>query len=299
MLCGWVVCLSPAVASVVEERKRPFAFSVLYAVAVGACALGGFVGGHMPGWCQSLAAHYGGTLISDIDAKRITLLAACSITAFAAWPVKRLSGGTQPQELRWPNRPSAFLLRFWLATACWGAAVGAFNPFTGVFFARYLGVGTAQLGSFFSIAQFVQAGALLLVPFILRRTGLIAGILLMQLATAAALGLLGTGRGLLRIQLIYCGFMAAQHMCEPAIQSFLMNRVAEEARSTATAVSYLVVSVAQAGSAAVAGFAYARYGYPLVLLGVAGAAAGAAVVFFLLCGPSRLTSWRSYFDSVV
>src|ERR1035441_10623373 len=53
MLCGWVVCLSPAVANVVEERKRPFAFSVLFAVAVATGSLGGLVGGNMPAWCQT------------------------------------------------------------------------------------------------------------------------------------------------------------------------------------------------------------------------------------------------------
>ena len=287
MLCGWVVCLSPAVASAVEEHKRPFAFSVLYASAVGACSLGGFVGGHVPGWYQSLVIHYSGGVVSGLEGKRITLLAACAMTGLAVLPVLRVSGGGRVQEMRWPDRPSPFLLRFLIASACWGAAIGAFNPFTGVFFARYLGVQTAQLGSFFSVAQLVQAGTLLFVPLILRRTGMISGILLMQLATAAALGLLAGGRNLLEMQVIYIGFMSAQHMCEPAIQSLLMDRVSERDRSTATSMSYLVVSLAQAGAAALAGFAFFRFGYPAVLLGVAIAAVGAAVIFRVLCGPSR------------
>jgi predicted MFS family arabinose efflux permease len=291
MLCGWVVCLSPAVASVVEEPKRPFAFSVLFAVAVASCALGGFLGGHLPGWSQRLAAQYTGIAVSAVEGKRITLLIACAITALGAWPTTRLSSETRTQEVRWFHRPSPFLLRFLVASACWGAAVGAFNPFIGVFFTRYLGVQTAQLGSFFSIAQFVQAGAVLLVPLMVRRAGLITGIMLAQLATAATLGLLAAGHGLLQIELIYCGFMAAQHMTEPAIQSLLMDRVTAEERSGATAMNFLVVSVAQAGAAAVAGFAFARFGYPLVLLWVAGAVAVAAIIFRALCGPSLVFAW--------
>jgi MFS family permease len=298
MLCGWVVCLSPAVATVVEERKRPFAFSVLFAFAVGSCALGGFLGGHMPGWTQKLVAQYEATAVSAVEGKRITLLVACAITALAVWPITRLSGETQSHKGRWFHRPSPFLLRFLLASACWGAAIGAFNPFTGVFFTRYLGVQTAQLGSFFSIAQFVQAGAVLLVPLMVRRTGLIRGIMLAQLATAATLGLLAAGRGLLQIELIYCGFMATQHMSEPAIQSLLMDRVTAEERSVATAMNFLVLSIAQAFSAAVAGFAFARFGYPIVLLWVAAGVGMAAVIFRVLCGPSRSVVLQSPADSV-
>ena len=71
--------------------------------------------------------------MSAVDAKKITLVVACVLTALAAWPVRRLSSGARPQSTGWIQRPSPFLLRFLLATACWAAALGAFNPFTNVF----------------------------------------------------------------------------------------------------------------------------------------------------------------------
>ena len=92
--------------------------------------------------------------------------------------------------------------------------------------------------------------------------------------------------------------MAAQHMSEPAIQSLLMDRVTVEERSMATAMNFLVVSVAQAVAAAVAGFAFARFGYPPVLLWVAGAVGVAAIIFRALCGPSRSLVLESPVDSV-
>jgi MFS family permease len=284
MLCGWVVCLSPAVANAVEERKRPFAFSVLFAVAVATGSLGGFVGGNMPEWCQDLG-HLGGIAISVFEAKRITLLAACASTALAAWPVARLSSSAPSQPTHWIQRPSPFLLRFLLANACWAAAVGAFNPFTNLFFVRYLGVPTAHLGDFFSVSQLLQAGAVMLMPLILRRTGLISGIMAMQLTAAVAIGLLATGHGLVREEAIYCVFMAAQHMCDPGIQSLLMDRVSAQQRSGAAALNFLVISLAQAGAAAVAGASFGRFGYPSTLAGIAVATAGAAVAFRILCAP--------------
>ena len=282
MLCGWVVCLSPAVANAVEERKRPFAFSVLFAVAVATGSLGGFVGGNMPEWCQRLGPRVAGIAIPVFEAKRITLVAACVSTALAAWPVMRLSGGMPLHSATWIQRPSRFLLRFLLANACWAAVLGAFNPFTNVFFVRYLGVPTAHLGDFFSIAQVLQAGAVLLTPFVLRRAGLIPGIMATQLAAAAAIGLLAMGRDLLREEAIFCVFMAAQHMCDPGIQSLLMDRVAAGERSGAAAINFLAISIAQAAAAAVAGFAFGKFGYPPTLVGIAVAAVGAALGFRLL-----------------
>jgi MFS family permease len=285
MLCGWVVSIAPAVANAVEEQKRPFAFSVLFAVAVATGSLGGFVGGNMPGWCQSLGARLAGVAVSAVDAKKITFVVACVLTALAAWPVRRLSSGARPQSTGWIQRPSPFLLRFLLATACWAAALGAFNPFTNVFFARYLGVPTAHLGNFFSIAQLLQAGAVLLMPFVLRRTGLISGIMAAQLTAAAAIGLLAVGHGVLHAEVLYCAFMAAQHMCDPGLQSLLMDRIAAEERSGAAALYFLVISIAQAVSAAIAGAGYARFGYPPVLIGIAVATVVAAAVFRILCAP--------------
>jgi MFS family permease len=285
MLCGWVVCLSPAVANVVEEEKRPFAFSLLFAVAVATGSLGGAIGGNMPGWSQSLAAHLTGAVVSAVQAKKITLLAACILTSLAAWPVTRLKGGAPPQFVRRIQRPSPFLLRFLLANACWAAAVGAFNPFTNVFFVQYLRAPTAHLGNFFSVAQLLQAGAVLLMPFIARRTGLINGIVAAQLTTAVAVAMLAAGRGLLQEEVIYCCFMAAQHMCDPGLQSLLMDGVAPEERSGAAALNFLVMSIAQAGSATAAGAAFGWLGYPAVLVGAGAATAAAAVAFRVLCAP--------------
>jgi MFS family permease len=282
-LCGWTVCLSPWVASVVEERRRPLAFSLLFATAVVGGSLGGFVGGHMPEWCRWVAEHMG-SAISPIQGERITLVGASATIWLAALPLARLANDSAPQaRLRLPM-PSPFLVRFLVATACWGAAMGAVNPFVNVIFSHYLRVATPRLGSLFSLTQLAGAAAVLLVPMLLRRTGLVSGILVIQLASAAFLGWISRGHGLLQIELAYCGFMAAQLMCDPATQTLLMNRVTPQERSNAAAMSFLVLSVAQAVAAAAAGLAFTRFYYAHVIAGIAFVAAAAAVAFRLLCG---------------
>jgi predicted MFS family arabinose efflux permease len=283
MLCGWVVCLAPAVANVVDEHDRPFAFSILFAIAIASSSLGGLVGGNLPVWCQGL--RYVGIAISATNGKRLTLLTASVIIGLAAWPITWLKNNVPAPPTRWIRRPSPFLGRFLLASACWAGAVGIFNPFANVFFVRYLGVSVPHLGDFFSIAQILQAGPVLLMPIIVRKVGLVFGIVASQLATAVAIGLLAMGHDVLREEIVFCIFMSAQHMCDPGFQSLLMDKVSVEERSNAAALYFLVISVAQACAAAVAGLAFARYSFPHVLTYVAGAMVAAAIVFQILCRP--------------
>lgn len=291
-LCGWVVCLSPAIAALVEERRRPAAFSIIFAVAVAAGSLGGLIGGNMPKWWGSLELGSTGRVLSPIDSKRVTLLTACAVTALAAWPIARLAFAEQSARARKVEwfRPSPFLLRFLLASTLWAAAVGAFNPFTNVFFVRYVGIAAAHLGNFFAIVQLLQAGAVLLVPLVVRRCGLISGILAAQIVTATAVALLAAGHGLLAAEAFYCVFMAAQHMCDPAMQNLLMDRIPEAQRSGATALNFLAISIAQAAAATIAGIAFQRFGYPRVLIGVALATIAAAAAFRLLLADARPAS---------
>lgn len=286
VLCGWVVCASPVIAWVVEEPKRPFAFSVIYAAAVVSQSLAGFLGGHMPGWYQQAGAHFS-IPISLIDAKRITMVVGCLITALAAWPVALLAEEKRLSTTLRLHRPSRFLVRFLVAMALWGGAVGLFNPFTNVFFSRYLGVATTKLGDFFAVAQLVQTGFVLMTPLLVRRTGLLRGIFVMQMATASALIWLSGGHSLLGAESAYCAYLASQHMCDPAIQSLLMGQVAEEFRSEATAITFLVLSLAQACASATGGLAFARFHYSQVLAGAAIVTAGAAVFFRWLCSQPR------------
>ena len=284
LLSGWVVSVAPAVACAVEERKRPIAFSVIFAVAVAAGSLGGLFGGNMPTWCHDAVFRHTGITLSVINGKRITLLMACVFTALTVWPISRLRNSVTVASLRWPGRPSPFLLRFLVGSAFWAAAVGAFNPFTNVFFVRYLGVPLTQLGDFFSIAQLVQAAGVLLMPIVLRRIGLISGIMAAQLATAATLVLLAMGHRTWHEEVFYCAFLAGQHMCDTPLQSLLMDRVDPQERSSAAAMYFLVVSIAQAAAAMTSGAAISRFDYSPVLFFIAMITGGAAFAFRVLCG---------------
>ena len=202
----------------------------------------------------------------------------------------RLSVQSTTNYVPWRHRPSPYLLRLLLAGACWSAAVGAFNPFAGVFLTRCLAFSLPRLGVFFSIAQVVQALAVLLfAPWIMRRLGTTAAILAMQLATGMAMLGMALEHGTLPIETLYCAFMIAQQMSQPGMQVLLMDNSPKDARSQMAAMNYLGIALAQAAAATLAGHALEHFSYPTVLVGVAAAILLAALSFRALCSSAPQT----------
>jgi hypothetical protein len=153
------------------------------------------------------------------------------------------------------------------------------------------------MGLVFSLAQVVQFVAVLCAPLLFRRTGLVKGVILTQLATAAALASLalihpGPHRGTLAAW-VYPLYMATQYMNEPGIFSLLMNQIPSSERSSASASTFFVSYACQAIASATMGAAIVRFGYPASLLGVAGLAVAATVLFGRLSGPRASVSASS------
>jgi predicted MFS family arabinose efflux permease len=293
-VCGWSVCLFPAVADVVEERQRSTAYSILFATAIASCSVGGLAGALLPDWCKSLAIRCAGIAISAVEAKRITLLLSCLVIALAIPPAMRLRSTISHNAVRSGWRLNPFLVRFLMASACWGMAMGLFNPFVTVFFAHYLHFPLLRMGAIFTVTQFAQAATVLVTPYVLRRTGLVQGISLMQLITAAALLLLAMNHGAVQAAVIFTCFRMAMHMSEPGIQTLLMERVTADERTDASALNFMVTYVAQAASAAIAGFVFARFQYRVVLAGIAAFTIVASMLFYRLGRPAQIAGRRSH-----
>ncbi len=277
----FAVCISPALAQLTTEQNRPFGFSIVFSFGIGDGILGSLVGGHLPGWLARIEP-----MATPAHLKRSALLIASGITALALWPTSRLRFTHTPAPERKFYRCNPFLRRFLPAIAVWALATGAFSPFANVYFSQHLRMPVERIGAVFSASQFSQVVAILAAPLIFRRFGLVAGIMYMQIATAVTLGCLSVAPGAVTAALVYVGFMAFQWMSEPGMYSLLMSEVAPSERSGASAMNFLVISVAQAIAAFASGNAFARFGYPAVIGVTAGVALLAAVVFRLLLGNS-------------
>jgi hypothetical protein len=276
----WFVSVAPAVSALTSGAKRTLGFSLFFSAGITTGVLGGVAGGRLPAWLDGFL-----NTGSPARAKQAALLAGCAIMAMAALPALRLAlPGAPPHQSRaYPWSP--FLGRLLGALAVWSFAVGVFNPFFTAYFARLLQASETRIGLVFSISQLAQAAAVLLAPLALRRFGLVGGIAGMQLAAALALACLAGGPPLLGAAALYAGYMSFQSMCEPGTYTLLMNGVAPEQRSGATAMNFLVIFGTQAVAAHVSGALIARLGYPAMLIAAAGMAVLAAAMFRLWVRP--------------
>lgn len=269
----WAVAISPAVAGLTNERNRSAGFSLVFSSGIAIGAFGGLAGGRLPGWLQRLHPAASATA-SYLD----SLLLSCGIVLLALIPLSRTSFAPVPKAGRKIHRPSPLLLRFLVAMAVWNLGTGAFNPFFNVFFVR-LHFPMEQIGSLFSAAQLIQAGAVLLAPLALRKFGLTRGISGMELATALAMVCLAYAKGPGWAAGAYIAYMAAQYMSEPGMYTLLMDRVSPAERNSSSALTFLVVCAAQAVAAAGAGALLDRFGYAPVLIAASLICAIAAILF--------------------
>jgi predicted MFS family arabinose efflux permease len=275
----WAVAMPPAVAGLTSVKNRTLGFSVISSVGIGSGAVAGLIGGHLPGALLSLYPAF-----SSIRAKQIALLIGSALAALAIVPGMSLPlppSSEQKRENRiYPN--SSFIRIFLVALFAWMLGTLGFNAFFNVYFARHLHATVPQIGLISSYSQLVQVGAILLAPVWLSRTGTVRGIAGAQFAAAAMLALLAIVRGSAIATPIYAAYMAFQYMCEPCMLSMLMTNVAPHEQGGASALNFLVTSLAGILAASAVGAGITHAGYRSTLLACAFVATFAAFLFGLL-----------------
>ena len=269
----WVVTIVPVIAQLTTERARPRGFSLFFGISIGLGVLGGFVGGRLPHWLQLAASP-----------KQAALLVGCALVLLALWPASRLKFPAGHVRSRPKYLFTPFVRRFLLSLAGWNFAVGAFNPFFNTFFAQHLRAGMEQIGSVFSFGQIAQVAALLAAPAVLRKFGLVNGVMATQVATGVVLAAMAVSSTPWVAGVLYAGYAAFQYMSEPGVFTLLMSRVGKEEQGGASSLNFLAAFSAQAISATLAGAAFSSFGYPVVLTAIAGVAILSALVFRALLG---------------
>jgi MFS family permease len=267
----WAVILAPIIAGAVGEKRRATAFSVFFACMFTTGIVGNWIAGRAIAWFPN---------------RRSLLLTGAAISALAVLPALRLRGLPRaPAGARVYPR-SRFLALYLVPFALWHLATGVFNPFNNVYFKR-LGFADQRIGSTFALSQVVQVVALLCAPLVIRRFGLLTGIVLMMGATAAGLAALASGPTAGAATAAYFAYMSFQWMSEPGLNTLVMNHVDEKQRSGASALIYVVAFGAQAVAAAAGGAIFTRFGYGPGLTGAALLALAAAVLFQALLSSRR------------
>lgn len=281
-LCGWPICFSPAIAALTNEENRSAGFSIAFATGIGLGTLAGVAGGFVP-----VMLH-----LSLVNGIRVVLLAACVLTLLGVLPLRSLvfPQDAQPKAKR-TIRIHPFLFRFLPAFVLWNVVTGSFPVFGAVYLQKSLGMQLSSVGTVFSVSQLAQFGAVLAAPMLFKRTGISKGVAGIQIATAIFLVLIARTHSVSFAVCFYLLYFASQFMCSPGIYNLLMDSVPAEERSTASAFQNLSGALCQAGTAALTGICIVRFGYSAVLLGDAGVAILASILFWWLAasGQGRAT----------
>jgi predicted MFS family arabinose efflux permease len=222
--------------------------------------------------------------LSSIGAKQISLLIGSALAALAIVPGTSLPlppRSVQKREKRiYPN--NSFIRIFLLALFAWMLGTIGFNAFFNVYFAKHLHATVPQIGLISSYSQLLQVGAILLAPAALSRAGTVRGIAGAQFATAVMLALLAIVPNAAIATPIYAAYMAFQYMCEPCMLSMLMSNVEPHEQGGASALNFLVTSLAGILAASAVGASITHAGYRNTLLTCALVAAFSAFLFALL-----------------
>ena len=293
-MCTWAVCFLPAVAKVTTERNRPAAFGLLFSAGIGTGALGGILCGYLPQWLR-----WAGFIMQPAAVKRLILLTACGIVLLGIVPLLSLRFPTpveaeqlaevKPEALKWLRglRVHPFLLRYLPLMALWAAILSSFPPFANIYLSRQLHTPLAHIGVIFSTAQVLQFFMGLVAPAVLRWLGLVNGIVAMQVFMAVSLGAMdAAGHGGLTIA-FYLAFAGTQWMSSSGLYSLLMNEMPDQDLSTASAMTMFCNTLAGSAATAGAGILFTRFGYPVVVAGIATLALVTAVLFRVLLGQAK------------
>jgi MFS family permease len=284
-MCGWTVSYLPTIAGLTTIENRPSAFSLVYAASIACSCLGAVVCGDLPQWL-----HRAGVDLQPAAIKRSILLGSCAIAVAGLGAVLRLpraplaalpaeEAGVSIPSLRLARvRLSPVLLRVLPVLMLWSVVLAAFTPFANVYLAHDLHLSLEKVGLLFAISQSLQLCAIMINPVLFGAFGMVNGIAITELATAAAMGAMALTPNLRISMGLYLAFSALQWMSAPGLYNLLMDRTPESERSTAAAITMFLTSLVSSGATAGVGFLFARAGYPRVLLGIAVLAAGAAVL---------------------
>jgi predicted MFS family arabinose efflux permease len=257
----WAVCISPAIAQLTNDQSRPIGFSTVFSSGIAIGIFGGQIGGRLPGWVGSVSSS-----ATAGNTKQIALLIACALTAVGLLPLFRIKFSAPPAMERRIYPSGRFIGRYLAAIALWTLATDAFDPFFNVYFSQHLHMSVQEIGSLFSYAQLSQVLGIMVSPLVFRKFGMVEGIAYLQIGAAVALGALAACSRAPAAAVIYVGYMALHWMTEPGMMLLLMNRVAPNERTGASALNFLVINIAGAIATAAAGAAFSKFGYPLVLI---------------------------------
>ncbi len=274
------IAAAPFLTEHSTPRERTHLFSTFFASALVAGVLGSAVGGALPHLVTAIAPH-----TSLFVAYRVTLIAAGLLALASVLPIVAigpieeppLAHGTEPVTREDRGRLVPIALNSLLV----GMGAGLVIPFMNLYFKDRFQCSSAQIGTFFSIAQIFTAAASLLGPAIARRFGKLRTAVTSELLSLPFLVTLGAEHRLGVAAVSFWLRATFMQAASPLLQTFIMEAVPRALRARATSLINLVWNIGWGLSALLAGTVIERFGYAMPFYFTAVLYATAATTFWL------------------
>lgn len=276
------IAAAPFLTEHSTARERTHLFSSFFASALLAGVVGSALGGVLPRlWLAAPWPH-----AADLfHAYRAALIVGGVIALCAAVPLLRLRGLFEPPlhhatepvprgttRRLWPIALNALLI---------GCGAGLVIPFMNLYFKDRHHCTSAQIGTFFSIAQVFTALAALFGPAFANRFGKLRTAVVAQLMSLPFLVTLGAESSLPIAVGAFWMRATLMQAATPLVQAFVMEALPPSLRARSTSLINLVWNVGWAVSASLAGAIILRFGFAVPFYLTAGLYATAALTFYL------------------
>jgi MFS family permease len=232
------VSSAPFMAENSSYEERTHLFSVQFASRMFANFFGLMLAGVLPSVVAAIF-HVGA---ESVTAYRGALIVGAGLYAFALLPLIRTQAEpvpidkVEPIRLREMFQSPGLLVRLFLPQVVIGLGAGALVPFINLFFKAKFGMPDAALGTLFAVQSVLMGVATLVGPSLADRWGKPKAVVGMQVLSVPFLGILGY---MPMLSLSAVGFLcraALMNAANPLYTAFVMEKVPERQRGTASAI---------------------------------------------------------------
>ena len=251
-----IVAVAPFLMANTGKRERQWVFSFQAGLSTVASFFGNLMAGFLPGRLGALT----GVGPTDTMAYQLTLGSMVALSALSIVPVVFIRGaarGSAAVELPWVQlrRYGRVFARFLLPSLVIGLGAGLMQPFMNVYFRNVYGKPDPAIGVVFALGGLAMAVGQFAGPPLADRLGKIRTVMATQALSIPFLMLLGlgawlvpTGRAAAGAVFVVAGVayifrLALMNLSNPVYQTFVLERVPEQAQALSVSLTNLVFQV--------------------------------------------------------
>lgn len=245
-------------------QERTYLFSFSSGLRMGSVFVGNWLGGYLPLWM----AQARGVLPTSSDAYAGALLATTGIAVFGFVPMSLIRSSKRDYTRTNSFAPFRFLARepklmakLLLPSLIISIGAGFFMPFMNIFFRQVHHQPDYVIGTIFAWGSLAMGIGLIVAPPLADRLGKIRLVTLTQGLSIPFMILLGFAPWFAVSTVAYYVRIVLMNMSNPIYQTFVMESVDDDARTTVASLASMVERFGRAFSPSLSGALQVQYGF--------------------------------------